>query len=81
MTRIVTLTLNYDLGFVARSVAGRGSGSSAVTRSGTARVRIEDVREWHARLPIRKTDVMVSLRRRRRTDYVIVTESKRWRTR
>jgi fructose-1-phosphate kinase PfkB-like protein len=30
------------------------SGSAAVARTGTARVRMEDVREWHAKLPIRK---------------------------
>jgi 6-phosphofructokinase 2 len=34
------------------------AGSAAVARSGTARVRMEDVQEWHAKLPIRKTDLV-----------------------
>jgi 6-phosphofructokinase 2 len=35
------------------------SGSAAVARTGTARVRFEDVVEWHAKLPVRRTDVVV----------------------
>jgi 6-phosphofructokinase 2 len=32
------------------------TGSAAVARTGTARVRLEDVEEWHALLPIRRSE-------------------------